>query len=124
MKPLTETQLKCCQLTARGLSQPQVATVLDVSHSTVTRTLRREDAKEEVTRWKNRLFGKTDDLEWLEEMVHDGDPRVAIAALVLKDKLGLFSKGGGDDAELPDGAYIVFREPRVEDEWPLQTTAT
>ncbi|MGD0716354.1 MAG: helix-turn-helix domain-containing protein [Gaiellaceae bacterium] len=115
MKPLTETQLKCCELTARGLSQPKVAKILDCSHSTVTRTLRREDAKEEVTRWKNLLFGQTDDEALLEELRHSDDPGVATAALLLQYKLGLL--------ELPEGAYIVPLQARVADERPLQTTS-
>jgi hypothetical protein len=56
-------------------------------------------------------------LEVLEGLLEDDDPKVRMAALILKERLGLFD-AGGEERELPPGVHRVFIEmPREEDEY-------
>jgi transposase len=119
MPPKTdpEKQARFAELVARGCTQHEAARAVGVAPSTGERWLTNPRLRELVEQTRDRLGGKSDDLALLDELAQDDDSRVRLAALLLKQKLGLFDKGEEpEETDLPDGAYIVYRKPRPEAE--------
>jgi hypothetical protein len=106
MAQLPDDQAKFAELVGRGLSQEEASRFVGVAGRTGRRWMTRPLVQEEVESWKRRLFGNTEVVLLLEGLEQSDDPRVAMAALVLKDHLGLLSNGDdAKDVELLGGAY-------------------
>ncbi len=105
------------ELVALGATQSEACRAVGVGDSTGDRWMRDPKVRSQVNKLADKASGRTDVLEVLEGLLEDDDPKVRMAALILKERLGLFD-AGGEQRELPPGVHRVFIEmPREEDEY-------
>src|SRR5919197_70279 len=88
-----QKQARFAELVGRGCTQHEAARAVGVGTATGERWLTNPKLRELVEQTKDKLSGKSDDLAFLNEMLDDDDPKVAMAALVLKEKLGFLHTG-------------------------------
>jgi len=119
-----EVQARFAELVGCGCTQHEAARAVGVSERTGERWLTDPGVRAHVEETKVRLSNKTDDLQLLDEMLQDKDPKVRMAAPVLKQKLkaaqrqrsaGLDQTGGSVTVDTQSGSIREILEARIRD---------